>query len=89
MQDTKSIRDELAETVKDVICEYVKLQIYDNYFHQISPEKIRQELGFVAQHSIREAVVDLVEAFEKGKLPNSLTHERYFNIKRMQSLNLV
>ena len=83
---------ELAETVKDVIGEDVKLTVTptdDNRSYHISSEKIRQELGFVAQHSIREAVVDLVEAFEKGKLPNSLTHERYFNIKRMQSLNLV
>jgi nucleoside-diphosphate-sugar epimerase len=83
---------ELADTVKDVIGEDVKLTVTptdDNRSYHISSEKIRQELGFVAQHSIREAVVDLVEAFEKGKLPNSLTHERYFNIKRMQSLNLV
>ena len=83
---------ELAETVKDVTGEDVKLKVTptdDNRSYHISSEKIRQELGFVAQHSIREAVVDLVEAFEKGKLPNSLTHERYFNIKRMQSLNLV
>ena len=83
---------ELAETVKDVIGEGVKLKVTptdDNRSYHISSEKIRQELGFVAQHSIREAVVDLVEAFENGKLPNSLSHERYFNIKRMQSLNLV
>ncbi len=83
---------ELAETVKDVIGEDIKLTVTptdDNRSYHISSEKIRQELGFVAKHSIREAVVDLVEAFEKGKLPNSLTHERYFNIKRMQSLNLV
>lgn len=83
---------ELAEIVKDVIGEDVKLKVTptdDNRSYHISSEKIRQKLDFVAQHSIREAVVDLLEAFEKGKLPNSLTHERYFNIKRMQSLNLV
>ena len=61
---------ELAETVKDVIGEDVKLTVTptdDNRSYHISSEKIRQELGFVAQHSIREAVVDLVEAFEKGR----------------------
>ena len=82
---------ELADTVKDVIGEDVKLTVTptdDNRSYHISSEKIRQELGFVAQHSIREAVVGLVEAFEKGKLPNPLTHERYFNIKRMQNISL-
>ena len=67
---------ELAETVKDVIGEDVKMTVTptdDNRSYHISSEKIRQELGFVAQHSIREAVVDLVEAFEQNKLPNSLS----------------
>jgi len=32
--------------------------------------------------------LDLVKAFEHDLLPNSLTDERYFNIKRMQSVNL-
>ncbi len=82
---------ELAETVRDVIGEDVKLKVTstnDNRSYHISSKKIQQELGFVAQHSIREAVVDLVEAFEQKKLPNSLTDERYFNIKRMQSVQL-
>ncbi|MBU6187338.1 MAG: SDR family NAD-dependent epimerase/dehydratase, partial [Cyanobacteria bacterium REEB444] len=34
------------------------------------------------------AVEDMKKAFECGLLPNSLTDERYFNIKRMQSVNL-
>ena len=37
---------------------------------------------------IREAVEDLKNAFDKGLLPDSLENEMYFNIKRMQSLNL-
>jgi len=32
--------------------------------------------------------LDLKKAFEGGKLPNSLQDEKYFNIKRMQSINL-
>jgi len=30
----------------------------------------------------------LKTAFEQGKLENSLENEMYFNIKRMQSINL-
>ena len=82
---------ELAETVRDVIGDDVALTVTptnDNRSYHISSEKIRQELGFVAQHCIREAVVDLVEAFEQNKLPNSLKDELYFNIKRMQNIKL-
>ena len=82
---------ELAETVRSVIGEDVRLTVTptdDNRSYHISSEKIRQELGFVARHSIREAAEDLVKAFERGLLPDSLTNERYFNIKRMQSLQL-
>jgi hypothetical protein len=35
-----------------------------------------------------EAIETLVRAFDDGLLPDSLEDERYFNIKRMQSLNL-
>jgi len=82
---------ELAETVRSVIGEDVRLTVTptdDNRSYHISSEKIRQELGFVARHSIREAAEDLVNAFERGLLPDSLTNERYFNIKRMQNLRL-
>jgi len=82
---------ELAEAVKSVVGDDVKLittPTDDNRSYHISSKKFADELGFVAKHSIREAAQDLVEAFKKGLLPNSLTDERYFNIKRMQSVDL-
>jgi len=83
--------NELAETVKAVIGDDVKLIVTptnDNRSYHISSDKILKELGFVAKYSIREAVVDLMNAFEQNKLPDSLTNELYFNIKRMQSVQL-
>ena len=82
---------ELAETVKSVIGEDVKLiatPTDDNRSYHISSKKIKDELGFEAQHTIREAVEDLKDAFDKGLLPAALENERYFNIKRMQNINL-
>jgi len=82
---------ELAEVVKEVVGEDVELiatPTDDNRSYHISSKKIAEELGFVATHTIREAALDLVKAFEHDLLPNSLTDERYFNIKRMQSVNL-
>ena len=82
---------ELAETVRDVIGDDVVLKTIptdDNRSYHVSSKKIAKVLGFTASHTIREAVIDLHNAFNKGLLPNSLEDERYFNIKRMQSLNL-
>jgi len=82
---------EIAETVRDVVGEDVRLittPTDDNRSYHISSEKIKHQLGFLPTHTIRDAVKDLVVAFKEGLLPNSLDDERYFNIKRMQSLNL-
>ena len=82
---------ELAQTVKEVVGDDVRLVTTptdDNRSYHISSKRIREQLGFAATHSIREAVGDLVQAFRDNLLPNSLNDERYFNIRRMQSLNL-
>jgi nucleoside-diphosphate-sugar epimerase len=82
---------ELAEAVKAVVGTDVNLittPTDDNRSYHISSKKIADELGFVANHTIKQAAQDLVDAFEKNLLPDSLTDERYFNIKRMQSADL-
>ena len=83
---------ELAGTVKSVVGKDVKLVTTptdDNRSYHISSRKIKEELGFEATHTIREAVEDLCAAFHKNLLPNSLNDEMYFNIKRMKNLDLV
>jgi nucleoside-diphosphate-sugar epimerase len=60
----------------------------DHRSYHVSSEKIRKELGFSAQRSVKDAIVDLRAAFSAGKVPNSMTDDRYYNIKRMQSLKL-
>ncbi len=82
---------ELANTVKKNIGEDVKLESIptnDNRSYHISSKKIKNVLKFDALKTISDAVTDLKVAFEKGLLPNSMTDEKYFNIKRMQSLKL-
>ena len=84
--------NELSDIVKNVIGEDVEMVVSDsddNRSYHISSQKILDILGFKPTHSIEEAVVDLKEAFERGLLLNPLTNEQYFNIKRMQSLNLL
>ena len=87
--ENQKVKD-LAEIVKEVIGQDVRmvtLPTEDNRSYHISSKKIYDELGFKATRTIRDAVIDIKNAFDQGKLPNSLNDERYFNIKRMQSLN--
>ena len=82
---------ELAETVRDVIGKDVLLKTTptdDNRSYHVSSKKIANILGFTASHTIKDAVSDIKNAFENNLLPNSLEDEKYFNIKRMQSINL-
>jgi len=88
--ENHSVKD-IAETVKKTVGEDVKLVTShsdDNRSYHISSNKIQTDLGFVAKHTIRDAVEDLCLAFDKNLLPNSLDDEMYFNIKRMNNLEL-
>ncbi|MCB2212053.1 SDR family oxidoreductase [bacterium] len=83
----------LAEMVRDAVGpDGIELDVEptdDNRSYHVSSQKLKDTLGFSAQHSIEEAVRDLVQAFEAGKLPDSMTDTRYFNVKRMNELALV
>ena len=83
--------EELANSVRDVMGddgELVTSPTDDNRSYHISSQKISKVLGFVPSHTIKDAIVDMKQALESGLLPNSLTDDKYFNIKRMQSEKL-
>ncbi len=83
----------IAEIVRDEVgpdgIELVVEPTDDNRSYHVSSQKLLDTLGFAARHSIEEAVRSLVVAFEAGKLPDSMTDTRYFNVKRMNELELV
>lgn len=60
----------------------------DNRSYHVSSQKMAKKLGFTPKFSIEDAVQDLVQAFDKGKLQNAMEDARYINIKTMKSLNL-
>ena len=83
--------NEIASTVKNIIGEDVELETLetnDNRSYHVSSKKIKDILNFEAMFTIKDAVKDLKEAFENNKLPNSLKDSKYFNIKKMQEINL-
>lgn len=60
----------------------------DNRSYHISSEKIARELGFTPRFTIEDAICELTTAFQAGKVSNPLNNPLYFNIKRMQEINL-
>jgi nucleoside-diphosphate-sugar epimerase len=84
---------QLANIVGEVVGRKRSVQLMveptnDNRSYHISSEKVQRELGFTTQYSIKEAVEDLCAAFDDGRLPNALTASQYYNIKKMQEINL-
>ena len=83
--------NEIAITVKKVLgddIEIERLPSDDNRSYHISSNKIEKILGFKSQFTIEDAIKDLKEAFDSNKLKNSLNNSNYFNIKKMQEINL-
>ena len=83
---------QLAENVQEILNDNVKIikvKSNDNRSYHVSCEKIKDILGFQPKKTVKDAVIDLKDAFEKNLLPNSFEDEKYFNIKRMQNINLI
>ena len=83
--------NELANNVKEVIGEDVKIIKTisdDNRSYHVSCEKIKNILGFETKFTIKDAVQDLKNSFEKKILQNTFENEMFFNIKRMNNINL-
>jgi nucleoside-diphosphate-sugar epimerase len=56
--------------------------------YHVSSKKILQKLGWAPKRTIEDAVRDLCKAFKAGKLPNSMTDEKYINVRTVKSLAL-
>ena len=83
--------NQIANIVKDVVGDQVEIVTTptdDLRSYHISSEKIHRELGYVPEHSIEDAVTDLVTAYQAGRIPDSMTDIRYYNIRKMQELRL-
>jgi len=84
-----------VRTIADMVREEVGPQVDivvtptdDHRSYHVSSEKIRRDIGFAANRSVKDAIVDLKAAFLAGKVPGAMTDDRYYNIKRMNLLKL-
>jgi nucleoside-diphosphate-sugar epimerase len=86
---------ETAETVRKVVEEKCGTQVEiattptdDQRSYHISSRKIQEELGLYPELTIEDAVAELVDALQEGKIPNPLDEERYYNVKLMKRSSL-
>lgn len=82
---------EIADVVCGVVGDDVTVDFSpsnDQRSYHISSEYVRRELGFVPKRSIEDAVRDLNDAFNAGKVPDAATDPKYYNILTMQELGL-
>jgi nucleoside-diphosphate-sugar epimerase len=88
--DNLSIEN-IATKVKNIVGEDVILKTTptdDNRSYHISSDKIKKQLDFSPMFGVEDAIRDLKSAFEKKLLPDSLSNDVYFNIKRMEKIKL-
>lgn len=79
--------NEIAQMVKKIVGEHVEIVRQDSddkRSYRVDSSKIKRELGFEAKRSVEDAIADLKNAFDAGKVPNALTDPSYYNIKMMQ-----
>ena len=85
----------IAEIVREVVqqeypdrpkVEIVTTPSNDLRSYHINSDKIYRALNFKPKRSVEDAVRDLCHAFKEGLIPNSLSDERYFNVRTMKSI---
>jgi nucleoside-diphosphate-sugar epimerase len=82
---------EIAEMVRAQVGGTVEIAVVptnDHRSYHVCSRRIQRELGFTPRRTVENAIADLKAAFAAGKVPNSMTDGRYYNIRKMQGLNL-
>lgn len=80
---------ELAERVQDIVGgQIVERPTDDKRSYAVNSDLIARVLGFRPKQTIKDAIRDLVSAFERGDVPNAMTDPRYYNIRQMQTCHI-
>lgn len=80
---------EIANLVNEVVDYSAEISFdktNDTRSYRVSSDYIHEKIGFLPKKSVLDAIQDLIEAFKLGRLPNSLTDAKYFNLKRMNQI---
>mgnify|MGYP001558479065 CR=1 FL=1 len=82
---------DIAHMVRSIVGEQISIKTVptdDNRSYHVSSQKIKREINFAPRHTIEEAIADLKKAFDENKIPNSMTDDRYYNIRTMKTARL-
>ena len=80
----RAVEEQFPEKSIDI----VRTQSDDNRSYHINSDKIKKELNFNPKLTIKNAVVDLCEAFKNNLIINSFTNDIYFNVARLKNLKI-
>ena len=83
MQIAEQVRERVGANV-----EIVATPTDDNRSYHVSSKRIAERLGFVPRRTIGDAVDGLLAAFRGGLVPNPMTDDVYYNVRRMQAVRL-
>ena len=79
---------DLAEMIKDIIGEDVKIEVQptnDPRSYHVSSEKIMRIVGFNPKRTIKDAVLEIKQAFEESKIKD-WKDINYYNVKKMKAI---
>ena len=79
----------IASKVSEVVGGDLELQVEksdDQRSYRISSDRVLKELSFQPSFTVRDAIIDLKNAFENGLIVDSMNDPKYFNIARMQEI---
>ena len=89
--ENKSL-DEIANELNILFKNNLKINhvsTNDNRSYHISSNKLKNQLSFIPEKTIKNACEDLISYFHEAKITNTFDNDLYFNIKRMNKLNLI
>ena len=86
-----TIRD-LAYLIKDTLNDpKIKFEVTpndDNRSYHVNTDKVRRVLNFEYKHDLRDAILSIRDAYQKGIINDGLNNPIYHNIKRMKQLKI-
>ena len=84
----RQIADIIRQLVDQEGVKIITTPTDDHRSYHISSDKIKRDIGFVPKHTIEDAVHDLINAFNQGKIHNPMGNLDYYNVKKMDTIHL-
>ncbi len=84
----KEIAQLVKNTLADPTIDFEVTPTDDIRSYHINTDKIKRLLDFECKFDLSEAVLSLKEAFNQGLITDGLNNPMYYNIKRMQGIEL-